>query len=385
MKKLRLKEEETHRPEKVIQTTTEKKLKKKIIDLLKDDGEGHHHAKYAARLADFPIKIVSREDDPSMTAAISWDDATIYVSDGFVSNDPVLFKQLNVLMRHELAHYLMQHELRMARQLIDKYGDETYSHLKKSKSFHELLNIIEDFEISNKRYTPRDKELIRNLILGNRVISGLVTEDLRKQWNSLTVEQMYKALEEEINEIQKSIIARWDALDLSKIGNKFDMIDRSITQGLKLYSDTNHPTNFFGTLDEFIKNKALYHFAPYDGPNGICVAKYSSLPDYFQEIITSINEEFCSANNYTKQDLRKLVIEIGKSDALKAYELKGNRGNNVITLYTPEEKFIAIDALKAMIPSLEEYNTWYAKIQKTLSDAKYSDDDRKKIFDAINV
>jgi hypothetical protein len=37
-----------------------------------------------------------------------------------------------------------------------------------------------------------------------------------------------------------------------------------------------------------------------------------------------------------------------------------------------------------MLSELDEYDTWYAKVQKVLSDSKYSDADRQKIFDAIN-
>lgn len=49
----------------------EKVLKNKLLALLRDDGQGHHHAKYAERLKDFLLKIVPRDEDPSFTAAIS--------------------------------------------------------------------------------------------------------------------------------------------------------------------------------------------------------------------------------------------------------------------------------------------------------------------------
>ena len=42
-----------------VMTKREKALKKKLIALLRDDGKGHRHAKYAERLEDFIIKIVS--------------------------------------------------------------------------------------------------------------------------------------------------------------------------------------------------------------------------------------------------------------------------------------------------------------------------------------
>lgn len=161
-----------------IVTKKEKVLKKKLIALLKDDGRGHKHAKYAARLEDFIVKIVSLEDDPNMTAAVSFEDATIYISEGFLK-DPNTFYQLNVLMRHELAHYLMQHQIRMMKLMIDKYGEDGYTRIKMSQSIHNLFNILEDFEISNTRYSKADKEIVRHMILNCREIGGLVTEDHR--------------------------------------------------------------------------------------------------------------------------------------------------------------------------------------------------------------
>lgn len=170
----------TEAKEKEFESDAEKKLKRKLIALLKDDGNGHHHAKYAARLEDFLLKIVDREINPRMTAAINWEYDTIYVSSGFVTNDKALFSQLSVLMRHELAHNLMCHQVRMMHKLVSKYGEKHYTHIKMSQSIHELLNVIEDFEISNKRYTAEDKVTVQNLLIGGERIVGLVTESHRK-------------------------------------------------------------------------------------------------------------------------------------------------------------------------------------------------------------
>ena len=145
-----------------VMTRKEQLLKKKLIALLKNDGKGHKHVKYAERLEDFIIKIVDHVKDPTMTAAVSFEDATVYISSGFLL-DPSTFYQLNVLMRHELAHYLMQHQIRMMHTLIKKYGETGYTHIKMSYSIHRLLNIIEDFEISNKRYTQEDKIVVKNM------------------------------------------------------------------------------------------------------------------------------------------------------------------------------------------------------------------------------
>jgi hypothetical protein len=138
-----------------VSTKRETVLKKRLLALLRDDRRGHKHAKYAERLEDFIIKIVPYKEDPKMTAAISFDEATIYISDGFLqggiwkdetktqySDD---FYQLNVLMRHELAHYLMQHQIRMMHKIIEKYGEDGGTRISMSQSLHHLMNIIEDF------------------------------------------------------------------------------------------------------------------------------------------------------------------------------------------------------------------------------------------------
>lgn len=373
---------------KEIQTDTEKRLKKKLLALLRNDGKGHHHAKYAARLEDFILKIVPRSEEPNFVAAVSWEDITIYVSDGFVTNDPDIFYQLSVLMRHELAHYLLQHDLRMAKYIADKYGDEYAKHFKLSNLLHQTCNIVMDLEISNQVYMQDDdKDVVRNLTDGVRFLPGLVTDDIASSWTKMTLIEMYDAVEKEIENIKQSILAKWDALDMSKLVNPFDkksFIKNHIINELNVYTDTKHPTNFFGTLAQFIKGKALYHFAPFDTQNSICMIKYSSLPDLYQEIIMAIAEEFNRQNGYTRQEIRDRVTEIAKTSPVETYSLKGKNGNEVTKIYNPEEKFLAIDALKAVLPELDEYDAWYAKVQKVFSDSKYTDADRQKVLDALN-
>ena len=373
---------------KEIQTETEKRLKRKILALLRNDGKGHHHAKYAARLEDFILKIVPRSEAPKFIAAVSWEEITIYVSDGFVTNDPDIFYQLSVLMRHELAHYLLQHDIRMAQYISKKYGDVYYNHFKLSTLLNKTLNIIMDLEISNRVYKQDDdKTIVKNLHDSARFLPGLVTEDIAANWTKMNLIEMYDAVETEINNIKQSILAKWDTLDLSKIVNPFDkqeFIKNHIVKDLNVYTNTKHPTNFFGTLAQFIKNKALYHFAPFDSQNSICMIKYDSLPDLYQEIIVAIAEEFNNQNGYTRQEIRDRVTEIAKTSPVETYSLKDKNGNEVTKIYNPEEKFLAIDALKAVLPELDEYDAWYAKVQKVFSDKKYTDADRQKVLDALN-
>ena len=205
-----------------VSTKRERILKKKLIALLRDDGKGHKHAKYAERLEDFIVKIVPFDEDPSMTAAVNFEEATIYISDGFLK-DPETFYHLNLLMRHELAHYLMQHQIRMMHKLIEKYGKGGATRISMSQSLHRLLNIIEDFEISNTRYSAADKIVVKNMLLNGEVISGLITENIRSNWEKLSVLEMFDRLSEEIEGLQESILARWQALDLNDVGEKTDI------------------------------------------------------------------------------------------------------------------------------------------------------------------
>ena len=157
----------------------EKLLKKKLIALLKDDSKGHHYPKFAKRLESFDVNIVYLSDDPRYTASISFDDAKIRIGEGFLLNKD-LFYQLNVLMRHELAHNLMMHQIRMINKFKQEHDDQYAEKISASRTLHVLLNHLEDFEISNKRYTENDKQLVRNMILNGKIIGGLVTEDHRK-------------------------------------------------------------------------------------------------------------------------------------------------------------------------------------------------------------
>ena len=380
--------------EKEFMTDKEEKLKKKLIALLRDDGKGNHHAKFAERLEDFIIKIVLRKDDPNMTCAVSWDDITIYISEGFIQN-PNTFRQLNVLMRHELAHYLMQHELRMMQMITKKYGKEGWTHIKVSQSLHELMNIIEDFEISNKRYTKADKIAVRNMLLFGRLIGGLVTEDHREDWKDLSVVEMYKELCAEIDQIQKKVLDTWKYYDGKGVPTANDYYDKNdglktnIKHTLYIYTGINNPTNFLGDLDKFIKGKAYYHFFPKDqqtesGQIRPCMATFKVLPEPWQNTIKAVREEFYDNANYVKQDLRDRILEIAQTNPTHTYDLKDKNGSTVVKLYTPEEKLFASDALKACIPTLENYQTWFEKAKRVFSDKKYSDQDLQDVLDALD-
>ena len=61
-------------------TDRERKLKKALCQLLIDKG----HRKYAERFWKLDFNIISSKTHPDFTAAISFDDATVFISDGFL-------------------------------------------------------------------------------------------------------------------------------------------------------------------------------------------------------------------------------------------------------------------------------------------------------------
>lgn len=88
-------------------------------------------------------------------------------------------EQLSVVIRHEMAHNLLLHEVNTIRYFQKKYPGGIGKKLAKSGSFAYLCNVIEDFEISNIAYSEEDKEHMRSLQIGADIINALVTEDHR--------------------------------------------------------------------------------------------------------------------------------------------------------------------------------------------------------------
>ena len=195
------------------QTGKELQLKMGLIKLLRDK----HHAAYAERLRYLDVIIVPLSEDEGFTAAVSFETGEVFVGEGFLiafaSENWTIFDQLDVVLRHEIAHNLLMHQIRMLNKFIEYYDvdEETAKHIQRS-SLHGILNIIEDFEISNTRYTDTDKEIMRNIILNGKEIHCLVTEDHDKDWANMTLEEMFHALTHELEEI-KAILS---TIDLTK-------------------------------------------------------------------------------------------------------------------------------------------------------------------------
>jgi len=355
----------------------EKKFRRQLAQMLIDDGKGHYHAVYARRLMNYNLNLVPIDKSPS-TAAISYEDSIVYVNRGLLvapkmssdeeqkkMNERIL-AQLNVLMRHELAHNLMMHQVRMMKHITSI----PWSHLKLSCSLHEIENIIEDFEISNTRYTAEDKEIVKKMLLNGKVISGLVTEDHRRAWLDLKLEDMWDAMVQEY--------------DTS--GANGSLTDkRSLT-----LSDANaHLNNIYGNITAEAEADTVQEFK-----DMLLRQIRQGYKDRKAEIPAEFMKAIDSTANLINQgfkpgDLQNLAREIQGSHGYKPFVVKHPKTKKALyTLYTPEEKGLAQEIIKILLentPAKADYQRWYDAVTKAIkADTELTPDDIKSILDALN-
>lgn len=103
----------------------------------------------------FPVKIVPLNHQIK-TAAIDPIERVIYFNRGFF-RDKATFYQAAVITRHELLHFLLDHQIRMIADFSARIPE---ANLSLSNSIHSMYNTLQDFEIS-EHYTDDDKEVVR--------------------------------------------------------------------------------------------------------------------------------------------------------------------------------------------------------------------------------
>lgn len=364
-------------------TATERQVKKKLCQLLIDKG----HRKYAQRFWMFDFNIVDAKKHPEFTAAISFDEATVFLSSGFLGNGEGIFNQLDVLLRHELAHNLMMHQIRMMhvfKKIHANDPDEAYEHIKWSASLHEILNCIEDFEISNKRYTSEDKKIVKNMTLNGHIIGGLVTEDHRG-WDKMPLETMYEELSKEIIKVNSEI--RSDPIWQSGLGMLMDndIFKPRIAVMVKRYSDYMRPSSIKAPIEVLIKTKQFSKFHP-----------------IYKDLIIKLYEAFKEiTSDSDKQKLLDVVKAIADTAPQETFDLVSPfTAELVCTLYTPEDKGLAADVLKNMGGNInfdplkfkinvkrktnsQDYKDTWNKIIKNLDSNKFDDEVLQQLRDAI--
>lgn len=337
-------------------TDRERKLKKALCQLLIDKG----HRKYAERFWKLDFNIIDSRNHPDFTAAISFDEATVFISDGFLGSGQGIFNQLDVLLRHELAHNLMMHQVRLMyvfKKLHASDPDNAYEHIKYSMSLHEILNIIEDFEISNKRYTAEDKKIVKNMMLNGQVIGGLVTEDHRG-WDKLSLEAMYDELSKELIQINSDIRSdpSWAPIKDGTY-NEIDMIKLKGRNMIAKYKDCMSPSAIKAPLDVFIKSKIF--------------SKYAKI---YQELITTIYEGLKDlTSDADKQSLLDIVQKMSLTGPQEAFHIiHPITGEVICTAYTPEDKVLASSVLKNLGGNIN-YNPLKFNVKRKTNSKEYKD------------
>lgn len=371
-----------------VMTREELEVRDRLTQLLID----RNHVKYARRFYNLYFNIVDSKKYPEFTAAISFEEATVFISDGFLGSGAGIFNQLEVLLRHELAHNLMMHQIRMMyvfKKLHAKDPDKAYTRLSYSKTINELLNVIMDFEISNERYSQKDKDIVRIMQLNGKIIGGLITEDQRG-WEKMSLEQMYEELTKELIQINSAIRSNpyWEPRRHTNPATKeryYDSIDILAANAIKLYKNVMSPSGIRAPIDVFIQSNA-----------------YKKFPETFQSLIVSLYEAFKDfTTDPDKQMLLDMVTAIAATSPQETFDVTNPKTNDVIdTLYTPEDKLLATNVLKNLAGNInydplkfnikrkvntKEYkDAWNSTIGK-LDSSKFDDETLQKVQDALKA
>lgn len=349
----------------------EEAYKKRFIQMLKNkDGKWgpYKHAQYAKRLAKYNLYIVPLTDDPYYTASLNFEDCSIRVGEGLL-RDEKYFYQLNTVIRHELAHKLLMHQFR----LLKKLGKEMYDRLAKSPAFHGLFNTLADYEISNRKYTEEDKEIMRKLYVTDKYVQCLVTEDSRAEWSSksITLEQMFDFATKELEQLKKALANELKQDEMEKI-NPNDHTTATEMQ-LLVYKEKTKPSFIWLPLDRFfVKDR---------------VAR--NMSGTFKELIVT------TYNNYKDEDestIKKLIDEVAATDLMEPALINDKK------YWWPEEKFLIVSTLKTIIgnsivkPKIKVKKTTHSKkyvkkfnkyIKKCGTKSRATDDDITEILAGI--
>ena len=162
-------------------TELEKLAKDQIIQKLNSEG----YPSYAKLFALFDLKLT---DNPNTVGAMIPNKAVMII------NKNLDIDQVSVIVRHEILHEYLTHQLRMEQKL----GADVWA--KRTPAMHRQSNFAGDYEISNLGYTEEDKNVVRHIVIGDKIISGLVTEDDHPDWVNKSFEEIYDLLQDKIDD-----------------------------------------------------------------------------------------------------------------------------------------------------------------------------------------
>ena len=165
-------------------TARDEAAKEQIIRKLRSEG----YPTYARLFDLFDLNLT---DNPDVVGYMLPGKAKI------VLNENLSIDQVSTIVRHEILHEWLSHGSRS-----EKFDKEHPDLLPD----HDTSNIAADYEISNVGYTDKDKRAARAIILGDRTLQGLVTEDQYPGWEDKSFEEMYEELLKKNLEEKKQLL-----------------------------------------------------------------------------------------------------------------------------------------------------------------------------------
>ena len=199
-------------------TARDEAAKEQIIRKLRSEG----YPTYARLFDLFDLNLT---DNPDVVGYMLPGKAKI------VLNENLSIDQVSTIVRHEILHEWLSHGSRS-----EKFDKEHPDLLPD----HDTSNIAADYEISNVGYTDKDKRAARAIILGDKTLQGLVTEDQYPGWEDKSFEEMYEEL------LKKNLEEKKQLLNVLKQLHKMlpeDEDDQNQSQPSSTPSDTNSDDN----------------------------------------------------------------------------------------------------------------------------------------------
>ncbi len=151
----------------------------------------------------------------------------------------------------------------------------------------------------------------------------------------MSVEEMYDKVTEEIEQLQQKLLSQ--GLNDIDVRNKKDprhkdpVTDR-LVKAKRMYNDIDSDSEFPKDLDKWIKSG--------------CRIKGEPIAKPYQDIVKAVAAE----KSLTNSAVDKLLSEIQKSSITQKVDLMDYDTGEIFgpALYTPEEKMVAVEALKTL-------------------------------------
>jgi hypothetical protein len=183
---------------------------------------------------------------------------------------------------------------------------------------------------------------MRNIILNGKEIHCLVTEDHDADWADMSLEEMFHALTQELEDI-KALLLTIDPTKPLSPADEERLEKASGNAAIRQSMETN--TQYMIRVDADTKS---YFFVPIEKILTLkSFKKYSAIE---QKIMRGLYDAY---KDYSEEDIIKIIEEIGFTTTFTAYKFKDKSGKDLgIAAYTPEDKTFAINVLLALMGRL---------------------------------